>query len=1246
MSIYVFPEGSVVGLLAGAALMLAGFALAFKNRDKITSILAGLCLVDAAYLILGLTLAGSSGGAGAVLMACFNGAARLSAFLCLFSLRRGGDLHGIGKARPLTGVLFSFAMLAAMGVSPFLTPDAKPLILFSAIEAEAWALTALMVAANCATSVLTVLAVHKIWMNGRHGFSASAWRAELDGALLIPVVLAAFLALLGLFGHNLIGWAFGLAARAAAHPPDFGVSWHPAVLLIYAGAGIVFLLGFVNAQARNFLAALLPATAFWLLFNDASAAPLGRFFGLVVSGIGTLVAVYSWGYIHHAANAYYALLLLMFGSLAGIATAQGLGGFFVFWELMTLSSYALVAWEDTDKAHAAAKKYFIMCAAAAAVMLPGLLLFQHWYGSLELSALAAAVTPSSAVPLLAALLLVLVGCGVKAGLFPGHSWLPDAHPAAPSSISAPLSGVLTKAGVFGIFQVFLVIGGVGALNAPAAGWLLTALGAATMLYGEIMALRQQDLKRLLAYSTMGQVGEITMTLGLCTWLAAAGALMHVLNHAVMKDLLFLCSGALIMRAGTRNLADLRGMGKAMPFTAACMVLGLIAVLGLPPFAGFMSKFMMLYALAEVNPLLAALMLLAGLAGVVYYTRIIKTLIFEPYEGAPVAEAPWSMRAPMAVLAALCLLLGLFPQLGLQNLVMPVLDSLGAAGKLTAQTLPSLAVAWPSHSVLLLCGAFVPLLLRKNPKLAGQSAAALLALAAVLVYMSRAWMDAVSLIFALAITVIGCANMVYSIGYMHGSHTQWRFYSFFLCMCAGLTGVAVSRDIFSFFLFWEIMSSWSLYFVIVHDESPLALREGFKYFFFNVLGAAFLFLGVVLAMQWSGGGEFARIREALPALEGWRIAVFLSLMATGFVLKAAQLPFRIDIQMHPAVAPTPVSGYISSVLLKSAIIGLVKLFLVLGGALGASVPAWSFGMPQVMDAAVWIGGITIIMAAAFAVFQTDIKLVLIYSTVSQLGYMVVGVALGTSLGVAGGLLHLINHVFFKDLLFLAAGAVILQTHHRQSMNMLGGLGLKMPMTLAFFCIGAVCVIGLPPSSGFSSKWIIYHALMERGYVLVAVLSLVGSVLTLAYMTKFLHSVFLGQPAPGLENVTEAPRVMLVPMAFLAAGCVVTSLFPGVALAPLNAVLGELSLPRLDVAPWGINSGAGAWNATLTAVLFGAVWLVAALALKRAGGRQRVSEIHTCGIPPEELNPKTVPGDIYSTPAGLLDRWKNKRRASGA
>ncbi|MDL2314167.1 oxidoreductase [Desulfovibrio sp. OttesenSCG-928-C14] len=1303
----------------GIIIVLAGIVSAVLKRQNLTQMLICLCAADLGYFLVGLAAGGISGGVGATFQLFFTGAARALAWFCLLRIYgnsgrgREDSLANLGKEKPLTAALFALGMFAALGISPFLTPDARPLILHSALYDGNLPVALLLAASTAVMSVLTVLAVHDIWLGKAaalpeenyapgpapaeeaqaapaesvaaqeapaesapayhaHGDapaqasgllagleknrSFASWKAEAAAmGLKLPLILAAALVFMGLFGHLLTTGLAALSSAPAESLADFALYWHPGLIVTALGAFAAFIVGQYNPKARNILAAAALALALVLVWVDSSLAPLGRFFGVVVTGVGLLVTIYSWSYIHEErASSYYFFLLLMFGSLLGLAVAKSLGGFYVFWEIMTLSSYVLVSWEGTERAHYSAKKYFIMCAVAAAFMLPGLMLFQVWYGSLEVAALSLNASSLASGSAALAAVLVLIGCGVKAGLVPGHSWLPDAHPAAPSSISGPLSGVLTKAGIFGMVQVFLVIIGAGAFSASGQplilglsgiGGLVCLLGLVTMLYGEIMALYQKDIKRLFAYSTMGQVGEITLTLGLFSYLATAGALLHVFNHAVMKDLLFLCSGALILRSGSRNLEDLKGLGKAMPFTATCMIVGLISILGLPPFAGFMSKYTMIYALAAVNPLLAGIMLLASLAGVIYYTRIIKTLIFEPYNGPAMAEPAVPMRAVMGVLAGLCLLLGLFPQIGL-SLVMPVVDALAGSGKVAAQAMPSLIAKWPLYTIVLMAGGIVPGLLRKNKELAGKMTALVLGVAAVLVFMDWQNFDTLSLIFAIIITVIGCTSMVYAVGYMDHSHTQWRFYAFFLFMCAGLTGVAAAKDLFNFFLFWEIMSSWSLYFVIVHEENEAALREGFKYFFFNVLGAAFIFLAVAMVSHWAGSADFEAVRNILPRMGAGQTTLVLALFAIGFVMKAAQLPFRIDIQMHPNTAPTPVSGFISSVLLKSAIFGLAKLFLVLGGgtALAGAVAPLLPGQDAIMHICVWVGGVTIVMAATYAVIQSDFKLVLIYSTVSQLGYMVVGVSLGTSLGVAGGLLHLINHVFFKDLLFLVAGVVIVRAHC-QDMNSLGGLARRMPQTMGLFALGALCVIGIPPSSGFTSKWIIYHALMEQGYPFVAFLSLLGSVLTLAYFAKVLHLVFFGNPSPGMEHVTEAPKIMLVPMYILGAGCLVTSVFPGSVLLPLNNVLAEFGLAQLEVAPWGLASGAGAWNATLTSILFLVAGVGGYIVLRRLTGARRITEIHTCGIPPEELDVRSRVRDIYSAPVTILARLRKSPLITG-
>ena len=234
-------------------------------------------------------------------------------------------------------------------------------------------------------------------------------------------------------------------------------------------------------------------------------------------------------------------------------------------------------------------------------------------------------------------------------------------------------------------------------------------------------------------------------------------------------------------------------------------------------------------------------------GAIYYMRILRTILLDPAPAGRrrVQGVTTTMRVPMIILAGLCVILGVAPQTGL-SLVTPVINELmphlgSGAGHMLA-TLPSLDVSWPVYVILPMIGAVVPIWFRRDRVKAGWGAAAILFLTTLHVLAFGQDLDTLSFIMALFIPAIGTVNLVYAVGYMEHSHTQWRFYAFFLLMTGGLLGVAASSDLFSFFTFWEIMSSWALYFAIAHEGTPEALREGFKYFLFNVAGAGFLFLG--------------------------------------------------------------------------------------------------------------------------------------------------------------------------------------------------------------------------------------------------------------------------------------------------------------------------------------------------------------------------------------------------------------------
>ncbi len=499
-------------------------------------------------------------------------------------------------------------------------------------------------------------------------------------------------------------------------------------------------------------------------------------------------------------------------------------------------------------------------------------------------------------------------------------------------------------------------------------------------------------------------------------------------------------------------------------------------------------------------------------------------------------------------------------------------------------------------------------------------------------------DLLSFCFAVLIAAVGALNMLHSTAYLADSHRQGRFFAAFTVMIAGLIGMTQAKDIFSFFAFWELMSSWALWAAICHEETAAARREGFKYFIFNTVGASFMFLGLAMIAARAGTFEFAALGAALRGLPPAIVAPGVVLVFLGLVMKAAMLPVRIDYQMHPALAPTPVSGYISAVLLKSGPWGVLKLFVVFGGAalfskLGGEVN----GQPVILYAISIIAAVTILYAGAMAAIQNGIKLLLIYSTVCQLGYVLLGVSLGTTLGVAGGLMHFVNHMMLKDAMFLVAGAVMLKSH-ATTLDELGGLGRRMPFTFGVFLLSGLSLAGVPPLNGFTSKWLIYYSAFQSGHWALAVAAMIGSLLTLAAVMKFAHAAFMGTPTAHALAAREAPVAMLIPMGALAAASVVFGLFPGLLLVPIAAIESELGLTPIAASLLGPLPGLEGWSPLLLTAL-AAMFAILLLPWLRLGRGAEVvrSNVHLCGVldvAAEDMRPSTA--RLYETPDAVLRR----------
>ena len=396
---------------------------------------------------------------------------------------------------------------------------------------------------------------------------------------------------------------------------------------------------------------------------------LGIFMASLFLFIGLLTSVYSMKYMEKDTRLaeYYILLMLMVAGMLGVVFAGDFFTFFIFWEIMCLSSYVLVAfrkerWEPVE----AGFKYLIMSASGSAMVLFAMSLLYGMAGTLNFAYVRLALSkPQLGGWALMAMVLVIVGFGIKAAVAPLHTWLPDAHPAAPSSISAMLSGVVIKAGAYALMRSLIMI------FAPEAySWqiVLAILAVITMTVGNLMALLQTDLKRLLAFSSVAQMGYVIFGISIATYYGITGSLFHIMNHAIMKSLLFLCSGAFLYAVDSRNLDELAGIGKKMRITGVMFTIGCLSIAGIPPLNGFQSELMILLSGIELGGkgaiwyVLSAIMLVNLLFSVAYYLRLIQTLTLrEPSTTSVNArEAPIGMLLPMGILTVLCIVIGIYP----------------------------------------------------------------------------------------------------------------------------------------------------------------------------------------------------------------------------------------------------------------------------------------------------------------------------------------------------------------------------------------------------------------------------------------------------------------------------------------------------------------------------------------------------------------------------------------------------------
>lgn len=398
--------------------------------------------------------------------------------------------------------------------------------------------------------------------------------------------------------------------------------------------------------------------------------PLGWMFALLILGIGLLVVIFAHSYLapEEDTGRFFASLMLFQGAMLGIVIAGNVLLLMIFWEMTSLASFLLIGfWQHKPEARQGARMALAITGGGGLALIGGLVLLGLVAGSFDLATIlerGAVVKGSPLYPVILA--LILLGCFTKSAQFPFHFWLPHAM-AAPTPVSAYLhSATMVKAGVFLLARLWPVLAGT-----PEYTLIVTGVGLVTMVFGAVIALFRHDLKSILAYSTISQLGMLVMLLGFSLEAAAMAAVLHILNHAAFKAALFMSAGIVEHETGTRDIRRLGGLAKAMPVTALVATLAAASMAGLPPLGGFISKELMLYQTPKLVlfglPWLLPLLATLGAAfSVGYSLRLAGHLFFgKPREAAPFARAhdpsPGMWGAP-ALLTGLAVLLGLVPML--------------------------------------------------------------------------------------------------------------------------------------------------------------------------------------------------------------------------------------------------------------------------------------------------------------------------------------------------------------------------------------------------------------------------------------------------------------------------------------------------------------------------------------------------------------------------------------------------------
>lgn len=874
--------------------------------------------------------------------------------------------------------------------------------------------------------------------------------------------------------------------------------------------------------------------------------------GLVEALVASLVNLVAVGSLLRLSGAFrgrlaagevggYALFVLMVMGANGIIMTRDLFNVFVFLEIMSIATYGLLVVGKRGASLQAAFKYIIAGGLASALFLIGVILLYRETGTLNIDGMIAARASQAGVlgnglgglgkgapaslSFFAGAFLLLASVLIELKPFPANGWALDVYEAAHPGVAASISAATASAVIVVLYKVLPILD---VTLVSAVSWI----GIGTFFAANLMGLSQTDERRMLGYSSVAQIGLVAFAVAQGTrsgWMEetiflVAGGLL--VNHLLAKAGLFWTTGA----GGSR--------GRARLVVIAALVFALV---GLPPFPGFWAKWELVHQLAGSGAVQMVLILTGTLFEALY---LLRWLGRQAPAASSAASAGSGARDSVLAAVAASFLLALGTGFGVRFGLDDVLLWLPAAAVIGFLVLDVLPVR----------------------------------MSAVLGVAALGWLgwtvygavEGLRLVFAALFTAGGVLILI---GVMYCRERMRGFVPMVVAATGALVGLTLATTTLEFFFSWEILTIATYLLVLRGKRSA---------------GAALRFAGFSLGGALAILAGFTFLSPESLLVSGTPVGIGWALLALGFLAKAGAVGLHVWLPETYGAVDDEGAAFLSGLVSKAAVFGLVIL------AAGTAIAGGASSGPATA-ALGWIGVATALIGALLAVFQEDAKQLLAYSSMSQVGYMVLGIALMSHLGWVSSVYLTVLHAVFKVMLFLAIAGVIRRAGTSE-MYRLGGLIKRMPLTFVSVLMAIIAVSGVPPLAGFGGKWLLYTALVEKGWYLQAGFAFFASAVAFLYLFRLIHTIFLGQLKDEHRGMREAPLSLLLPQVILIVVLMVVSMFPNLLVDPIIAAVEPYFAATVSWDGYTVISSLGYWNGNLVMYVTMAVfalpliWLV--------------------------------------------------------